>query len=573
MIRDALRALGNERLVLAIHDVSFPSAEGEDTGHGSPYGRLAADFFAWTAELGFDGVQLGPQGQTTPANASPYDGSVFSKNALVLPLAALVERGLMTRERAAELASGTPRGAHRAHREHAFRVMRAVLDAAGENASLVAAEVDAWDAPWLDHDARFESLATLHGTDDFRRWPSSPALPRSEAWRVVQWLLDREHHALRARLAPLGLKLYGDLQIGLSLRDRWERDDLFFTGFAMGAPPSRTNPEGQPWSYAVLDPRRPPRVLAFARARFEKVFADYDGVRIDHPHGLVCPWVYDERAPDPFVAVQHGARLFDSPAPYDPFGGALAGVAIARAEQIDPNVPAYADARVRELDAEQVDRYAVFLDMLLETARAAGRDAKDVIAEVLSTCPRPLLDVLARHGLGRMRVTQKASPTNPNDVYRLERSAPADWAMLGNHDTEPIRRVVARWTREGALDARAAYLAERLEPDASRRAAFARSLAASPSALVTALTADLFVGPVANVMIGWFDLFGEEDVFNTPGVVRPENWTMRVPRAFREEHASRVARGEAIDLAAALAMALHARGLAPELASALRRAP
>ncbi|HEY8073161.1 MAG TPA: 4-alpha-glucanotransferase [Labilithrix sp.] len=572
MIRDALAALGTERLVLAIHDVSFPSAPDEETGHGSPYGRLAADFFAWTAELGFDGVQLGPQGQTTPANASPYDGSVFSKNALILPLASLVEHGLMTRAQADALVSDTPPGELRAHRDHAFRVMRAALEAANANASRVAGQVDAWAPSWLEHDARFEALATLHGTDDFRRWSSSPAIPRSEAWRVVQWLLDREHHALRARLAPLGLRLYGDLQIGLSLRDRWERGDLFFAGYAMGAPPSRTNPEGQPWSYAVLDPRRPLRVLDFARARFEKVFADYDGVRIDHPHGLVCPWVYDDRASEPFAAVQQGARLFESPAPFDPFGGALADVAIARADQVDANVPAYADARVRDLDAQQVDRYAVLFDMLLDTARAAGRSTKDVIAEVLSTCPNPLFAVLARHGLGRMRVTQKASATDPNDVYRLERSKPNDWAMLGNHDTDPIRRVVLRWTREGAVEPRAAYLARRLEPDASRRDAFVRSLVASPSALVTALVADLFVGPVANVMIAWFDLFGEEETYNTPGVVRSENWTMRVPRAFREEHASRVARGEAIDLRASLALALHARGLAPELAAALRGA-
>ena len=78
----ALQALGIERLVLAIHDVSFPSRPEEDVGRGSPYSAGGHDFLAFVRELGFDGVQLGPQGQTSPGNASPYDGSVFSKSVL-----------------------------------------------------------------------------------------------------------------------------------------------------------------------------------------------------------------------------------------------------------------------------------------------------------------------------------------------------------------------------------------------------------------------------------------------------------------------------------------------------------
>ena len=61
----ALRALGIERLVLAIHDVSFPSAAAEDVGRGSPYSSGGRAFLDFAASLGFDGIQLGPQGQTS----------------------------------------------------------------------------------------------------------------------------------------------------------------------------------------------------------------------------------------------------------------------------------------------------------------------------------------------------------------------------------------------------------------------------------------------------------------------------------------------------------------------------
>src|SRR5262249_42936531 len=162
----------------------------------------------------------------------------------------------------------------------------------------------------------------------------------------------------------------------------------FLREYHIGAPPSRTNPDGQPWGYPVLDPDQyaagPARDLVLAR--FSKMFADYDSVRIDHPHGLVCPWVY--RHDD----VRTGARLFDSPdLPDHP---ELARYAIARPEQLDRSLPRYADGWVRELDADQVTRYAVLVEALVASATRAGRDPHDLSFEVLSTMPMPLGAVL-----------------------------------------------------------------------------------------------------------------------------------------------------------------------------------
>src|SRR5580658_10192565 len=85
----ARRALGIDDLVLAIHDASFPSDPGEDIGRGTPYSRGARRLVAFADALGFTGLQLGPQGVTTPTNRSPYDGSVFSRNPLSISLDAL----------------------------------------------------------------------------------------------------------------------------------------------------------------------------------------------------------------------------------------------------------------------------------------------------------------------------------------------------------------------------------------------------------------------------------------------------------------------------------------------------
>ena len=589
-VDQAKRALGVGRFVLAIHDVSFPAALGEDTGRGSPYSRGAQGFFEFVRGLGFDGVQLGPQGQTSLGNPSPYDGSVFSKSILSIPIAELADERyarLLTHAVADDAVGRTPAGDRRAHYAHAYVAHHGAIVVAtarlrmrvaqGEaEAVAIAREVETFarEAAWLEHDARFEAFATLHQTDDYRTWPESdrhPSVQRIaeveanandliEAYRFGQWVLHREHIALRERLGTLGLRLYGDLQIGLSLRDRWMRDDLFLPRYAMGAPPSRTNPEGQPWGYPVFDPAQYVRVdgapLSFVRARIAKLWRELDGVRIDHPHGLVCPWVYDTEEPEPYAAVRAGARLFESPD--HPVLGAYA---IARADQIDESVPAHHDFRVREVDSSQVDAYCRIFDVLVSEARAHGRSTDDVLCEVLSTCPRPIYEVMKRYGLGRFRVTQKASLTDPSDGYRGENAKARDWTMIGNHDTDPLLRVMDRWRETGQWQARAEYLASRLEPDPIARTAFATSLAAEPRAMLTAMFAELFVGPASNVLVFWADLFGERDVYNTPGVVHPDNWTLRVPSNYRELYAERVAKGEAPDLRAALAMAQRARGL------------
>ena len=608
LVVTALRALGIERLVLAIHDVSFPSVDDEDIGRGSPYSRGGRAFLDFAASLGFDGIQLGPQGQTSPGNPSPYDGSVFSKNILSIALPELGEprfAGILPSSFVDAAVyrgpAGAPGGDLRAHYTHALRiqsegVMLAAANlarrtAAGDPAARdlaldVAAFARAPSSAWLAHDARFEAFAVVHGTDDWRRWPEADRLPSPariaeietqhrdviDAYVLGQYILDAQHRALREHAGGTcgGVRLYGDLQVGLSLRDRWSRQHLFLDRYCMGAPPSRTNPEGQPWGYPVLDPRQylarfvgqaDPATslpLAFVRDRVTKLFAELDGLRIDHPHGLVCPWVYDGSAPDALVAVVNGARLFETPA--SPAHPSLAELSLVRPDQINTEVPAYDDDHVRDLTDAQLADYERIFAIVMEAARAAGRSADDVLCEVLSTCPAPLGGVMKRYGLGRFRVTQKASLVDPHDGYRGENARRRDWIMIGNHDTPPLRAVVDRWTRNATVEARAAYLATRLEPSAARRGRLAASLASDPRRLALGMFAELFVGPAANVLVFFADLYGETATYNTPGVFSDENWSMRVPRDFARVYETRRARGEAMDVAGALALAMRARG-------------
>lgn len=607
LVAEALRLLEVDRLVLAIHDASFPSDPDEDTGRGSPYTAGAARFFRFLKDLGFSAVLLGPQGELSVDDPSPYDGAVFSRCTTSVALAPLARdpawAGLLRPETLESIVAQRPRSPRgRAHHGYAYRAIRRALEEAWASfqdkrrratpppeLAPLAARLEALrtrHARWIEQDTIYDRLAIQHGSGHFKDWPDLDArlfapLPgeahaaearlralRTEHARLIeanafrQFVVNEQHGALRTRLGAIGLALYGDLSIGLAPQDEWAHRALMLAGYRMGAPPSRTNPEGQPWGYPVLDPAQwTGAARAFIRARMDGMFAAYDGVRIDHPHGLVDPWVYAADKPDPLLSVQQGARLRSSPdLPDHP---SLARFSVARPAQIDRSLPRHADRWVKELEPAQVEQYAVLFDAIVESARVEREGAQSMFCEVLSTLPAPLEAVLARHGLGRFRVTQKANLDDPRDVYRSENAEPADWIMMGTHDTPPIWMLVDKWRAEGKLAAQAGYLAARLAlPDAG-------ALVRDPGMLVDAKFADALASRARSAMVFFADLLGLRETYNVPGTISDDNWSLRVPEGWEEEYFDKRARGGALDLRRALAMALRARasGSAGDLAT------
>jgi hypothetical protein len=164
-------------------------------------------------------------------------------------------------------------------------------------------------------------------------------------------------------------------------------------------------------------------------------------------------------------------------------------------------------------------------------------------------------------------VTQKADLGDPADVYRVETAAPADWVMVGNHDTPPIWRLASEWVRDARAGAQAVHLAARLEPDVARRPALAERLAREPAELAHAKLTELFLGPARHVYVFFADAFGLRDIYNAPGTVSQANWSLRLPAGFELDVRERLARDGALNLPLALLLALRARGLATARAS------
>jgi 4-alpha-glucanotransferase len=591
----ALAELGVRRLLLAIHDVSFPADADEDPGRGAPATKAAARLLGYARALGFTGVQLGPQGQTSRDNPSPYDSTIFSRHTCTIGLASFAPGGPYAGLVADEVLASCvlEEGGGRAQHARAYDVMHVLVEHAharlrhGVRPDIAArlAAFRAQHAAWLDRDALFAAMCAARDGRTFRQWPAVDALlwkpwPGEEAsaakryaqlaalhareierYALGQLLAHEEHARVREICSGLGLALYGDLQVGYAEADAWAHAAAFLASYAMGAPPSRTNPEGQPWNYPVLDPDQyggAARALVVARA--DKAFTEYDSLRIDHPHGLICPWVYRADAPDPAQACRDGARLFESPdLPDHP---ELARFAIARAEQLDRACPRHADGWVRELDEVQVSRYAVLFAAIAETAQQRGRALADLSCEVLSTMPVPLQRVLARYGLGRWRITQKANLDDPRDVYRTENASPEDWVMLGNHDTPPVFALIGGWSPATRAQW-ARHLTERLSLRTPARLE-------DDGYLASAMLAELFASRAQNVSIFFADLFGYDERFNAPGTISGDNWSLRLPPDFERLHRDRLERHAALDLRLALALALDATGSTSGLAARLR---
>lgn len=555
LVRDALAALGVTQLVLAVHDRALPARPEDDLGCGTPGGDGAVDLLDAIAALGFTGLQLGPPGEIDPGNLSPYDGTSFARSRLNLSFGALAADPLTAPlfDEAALAREVGPRAvANRCDFARAFPA----------GARLFAALHARWDA--LAEKNHPAAAALDDATNRFAvgsaAWPSPPAGRRALR---EQWLLHAQHAAFRSRANARGLALFADLQAGLSVADRAGLTGLLLPGYAMGAPPSRTNPAGQPWGYPVPDPRQwgtleaPGPSLRLWQARFDKVFSEYDGLRVDHPHALVCPWLYRTETSDAYAAVRAGARLFSA-------GGAsphheLAAIDIVRDDQLATALAPWTDEWVRSLEPPQVARYATVFDLLVRRAEAAGVPRERLLCEVLSTRPAPLGAVMGRHGLGRFRVTSKADVDDPTDVYLHGNARPEDWIMVGTHDTPPIWAMAESWSEERTM-ARAAYAARRLSPhDAGRAERLRARFATRRDALAAVELALLFTSRARNVMIFVSDWIGERETYNHPGEVRDDNWTLCVPAGFAALQRERSARGCAFDLPWALALALEAR--------------
>ena len=463
----------------------------------------------WAAHCGLKLILLLPVLEAPPGESSPYSAlTSFALDLLYLRLDDAQEIARSPLARRAREAKAFAReaaalqAASRAHHGPTRALKWQVLDAAFQDwrAGVTrSAERDAafqafrareqW---WLSVHCRFQVLARLRGTLDWRQWPAAErdrtpdalaAVDRDHADDLLrlafaQWLLDEQWQAARRHARAKGIVLMGDLPFGVATAsvDVWCHAQDFDLTHTVGCPPDAFNEDGQEWGLPA------PRWDVMAsngyrwwRARVRRTLELVDTVRIDHVIGLFRTFV----------------------------------IPLGKKGKDGRYVPA---------DAADQDRQGqAVLDALLAEA---GKDR--LVAEDLGWPPPFLLPAIRARDIPGYRVLRWVTPESSTQLMD-----PADYpecalATTGTHDTSTL----AAWW-ESELD--------QPQRDAILLAASKGAETAAPGRLTDKVRRLLLrwvlAGRARLVVLPVQDLFGWKQRFNLPGTVGPHNWTWRMPVA------------------------------------------
>ncbi len=591
VIQKALKTLDKKNFAFIIHSGSFPSAQGENTGFGtinSNGGKEVIDF----AKGIFNAIQLGPAGKTKSCDSSPYTGTIFSGNPLFIDLKQLTTpewNKILSVETYNSIVEGNPnKDTNKTAYSYIYKCQNEALEEAWKNfktngSAALKKEFESYKLEndyWLDKDSLYEALSIEHGNDYWPLWNSETDKnlfnPKSneekieyakrineiskkysdtiEQYKFVQFVLNKQNEKTREYAKNAGIKMIADRQVAFSDRDTWAYQSLFLEGWMLGCPPDYFSKDGQAWGFPVMNPDRMYNEDGsldeggiLLKNLYKKMFKENPGgVRIDHIVGLIDPWVY-KAGKKPRIE-QGAGRLYSSPEHPE-----LKKYAIARLEDLDPELEADKEKRVKTLSKEQIHLYGRLIEkIVIAAAEEEGLDKDAIVCEDLGTLTNPVAAVMKEYGLQGMRLTQFVVPEKPEHPYRCCNIDPHCWAMVGTHDNEPI----AMWansminTHEGYLHVK--NLVEDLFADCDNKDDIITQMTKDAEFLKQTKLVEIFASKAENIQIFFTDFFNIYDVYNRPGTSGDENWSLRLPDNFKDL--------TPINLAKILKLAIIARG-------------
>lgn len=591
IIRKALKALDKKNIAFIMHNSSFPSAENQNTGFGSINTDGGREFIEYASDL-FDAIQLGPAGKTKSCDSSPYTGTIFSGNPLFINLQELTTNKwhkILSETTYYDIVSNNPnQKTNKTAYSYVYKKYNEALQEAWYNFKSnpdkkLEKEFKSFKSEnnfWLDKDSLYEALSIEHGNDYWPIWGSETDKnlfnPQSieqkmeyakrieeiekkysdeiELYKFTQFVISKQNEDTRNFAKKHDIKMIADRQVAFSDRDTWAYQSLFLKGWCLGCPPDYFSEDGQAWGFPVMDPERMYNADGsldeggqLLKNLYKKMFKENPGgVRIDHIVGLIDPWVYKAgKKPK----IEEGAgRLYSSPEHEE-----LSKYAIAKSEDLNTEVTADKEKRVKTLTKDQIKDYGRLIEkIVIAAAKEEGLDKDAIVCEDLGTLTTPVAAVMKAFELQGMKLTQFTEPDKPEDPYRCKNIDKRCWAMVGTHDNEPIKMWADKniHTHEGYLHAK--NLVEDLFKDADNKDDIIVKLTKDAEFLAQTKLVELFACEAENIQIFFTDYFNIYDVYNRPGTSGDANWSLRLPDNYKEL--------KAINLANILKLAILARG-------------
>lgn len=590
-LKKALKVLGKKNFAFIMHNGSFPSAEGQNTGFGSINTDAGHEFIEYLSGL-FDAIQLGPAGKTKSCDSSPYTGTIFSGNPLFIDLLELTTKNwhnILSETTYYDIVSNNPNSnTNKTSYSYAYKRYNEALREAWDNFKSVddkklEKEFNVFkdeNSFWLDKDSLYEALSIEHGNDYWPLWDSEIDKnlfnPKSieqklefakrieeiekkysdeiELYKFIQFIISKQNEKTGNFAKKHDIKMIADRQVAFSDRDTWAYQSLFLEGWCLGCPPDYFSKDGQAWGFPVMDPERIYNVDGsldegglLLKNLYKKMFRENPGgVRIDHIVGLIDPWVYKAgKKPK----IEEGAgRLYSSPEHPE-----LSKYAIAKLEDLNEEVTADKEKRVKTLSKGQINAYGRLIEkIVIDAAKEEGLDKDSIVCEDLGTLTNPVASVMENFGLQGMKLTQFTEPEKPEDPYRCCNITKRCWAMVGTHDNEPIKMWADKniHTHEGYLHAK--NLVEDLFAEAENKDDIIVRLTEDAEFLAQTKLVELFASNAENIQIFFTDYFNIYDVYNRPGTSGDANWSLRLPDDYKDLRP--------INLAKILKLAIIARG-------------
>ena len=590
-IKKALKALGKKNFVFIMHNGSFPSADGENTGFGTINSNGGKKFIDYAAGL-FDAIQMGPAGKTKSTDSSPYTGTIFSNNPLFIDLKELTTdkwHKILSTETYKDIVANNPnKNTNKTSYSYIVKRQAEALSEAYKNfvkfndRALIAGfdNYKLENDSWLDKDSLYEALSIEHNNDYWPNWKnetdkklfnpktieekieygkrideiSKKYSKEIDEYKFIQFVLSKQNSETKKYADSKGIKMIADRQVAFSDRDSWAYQSLFLEGWCLGCPPDYFSKDGQAWGFPVMDPEKMYNSDGslgeggvLMKNLFKKMFRENPGgVRIDHIVGLIDPWVYKSgKKPMP----EHGAgRLYSSPEHPE-----LGKYSIAKIENLDTTLSSDNEKRVKTLTEEQIKLYGRLIEkIVIAAAKEEGLTKDDIVCEDLGTLTNPVAAVMKKYELLGMRLTQFTVPTEEDDPYRCKNITPKCWAMIGTHDNQPV----IKWAKS-MINTHVGYqhvknLVDDLFAEETDKDSIIVKMTNDENFLKETKLVELFACQAENIQMFFTDFFGMNETYNTPGTSGDRNWSLRLPDNFETM--------ETINLPSILKKAIIARG-------------
>ena len=573
IIKRALDILGKKNFVFIMHNPSFPSSSGENTGFGSVNSNGGKEFLEYASGV-FDAIQMGPAGKTKFSDASPYTGTIFSNNPLFINLKELTTDkwyNILPPDVFNSIVSENPnKDINRTSYSYILKRQQEALNIAYENFislgnDMLNKEFELYkleNKSWLDNDSLYEALSIENASDYWPNWKneidkkllnpmsneekinyaerineiSKKYYKVIDCYKFIQFILARQNEETRFFAQKLGIKMIADRQVAFSDRDEWAYQSLFLSGWCLGCPPDYFSKDGQAWGFPVMNPEKlfnddgslgDGGILM--KNLFKKMFRENPGgVRIDHIVGLIDPWVYKKgKKPMP---EQGAGRLYSSPE-HD----FLSKFAIAKLENLDNSVTSDNELRVKNLSQEQIRLYGRLVEKIVIAAAIEEGLTKDsIVCEDLGTLTNPVAAVMNEYGLLGMKLTQFTDPKVENDPYRCKNISEKCWIMVGTHDNRPVSVWAKSMvnTHEGYLHVK--NLVEDLFSEVEDKDSLIVKMTSDVEFLKETKLVELFASKAENIQIFFTDFFNMSDTYNVPGTSGDKNWSLRLPDNYRD---------------------------------------